>query len=54
MEHEAHWLSDVTAGAFIGIGVVKQVSKLNRTRKGIAFAPLDEHGVRGIRISGSF
>jgi membrane-associated phospholipid phosphatase len=54
MEHEAHWLSDVTAGAFIGIGVVKQVSKLNRTRKGLAFAPLDEHGVHGIRITGSF
>ena len=54
MEHEAHWLSDVAAGAFIGIGVVKQVSKLNRTRRGLAFAPLDERGVRGIRISGSF
>jgi hypothetical protein len=54
MEHDAHWLSDVTAGAFIGIGVVKQVSKLDRMRTGIVFAPLAEHGVRGIRISGSF
>jgi len=54
MEHEAHWASDVTAGAFIGIGVAKQVAKLDRKRKGIAFAPLDERGVRGIRITASF
>jgi membrane-associated phospholipid phosphatase len=54
MEHDAHWLSDVTAGAFIGIGVAKQVSKLHRTRRAIAFAPINERGVRGIRISGSF
>ena len=57
MEHDAHWLSDVTAGAFIGIGVVKQVSKLNRERRhgvSIALAPLDENGVRGVRIAGTF
>ena len=56
MEHDAHWLSDVTASAFIGIGIVKQVSRLNRERRGIplALAPLDEHGVRGIRVSGAF
>ena len=51
MEHDDHWLSDVTAGAFIGVGVAKQVSKLNRSRRGIAFMPLEEQGVRGIRIS---
>lgn len=56
MEHDAHWLSDVCAGAFIGIGVAKQVSKLNRERRGvkISFAPLDERGVRGIRVAGAF
>ena len=57
MEHDAHWLSDVTASAFIGVGVVKQVSRLNRKRRGgvtLAFAPLNEHGVRGIRVSGAF
>jgi membrane-associated phospholipid phosphatase len=56
MEHDAHWLSDVTASAFIGVGVVKVVSKLNRERRGVslALAPLDENGVRGIRISGAF
>ena len=54
MEHEAHWLSDVTASAFIGIGVAKEVTKLDRSRRGIAFAPLEERGARGIRISVSF
>ena len=54
MEHDDHWLSDVAAGAFIGVGVAKQVSKLNRSRRGIAFTPLDEPGVRGIRVSVSF
>jgi membrane-associated phospholipid phosphatase len=56
MEHDAHWLSDVTASAFIGVGVVRQVSKLNRERRAVslAFAPFDDHGVRGIRISGAF
>jgi membrane-associated phospholipid phosphatase len=56
MEHDAHWLSDVTASAFIGIGVVKQVSRLNRGRRGseLAFAPFDEHGVRGIRVAVAF
>jgi len=54
MEHDAHWLSDVTAGAFIGIGVTKEVTKLNNARRGIAFTPLEERGARGIRISVSF
>jgi membrane-associated phospholipid phosphatase len=54
MEHDDHWLSDVTAGAFIGVGVAKEVSKLNRNRKAIAFMPLEERGARGIRISVSF
>lgn len=54
MEHDAHWLSDVTASAFIGIGVGKVVTKLDRARRGIAFAPLEERGVRGIRVSVSF
>ena len=54
MEHDAHWLSDVMAGAFIGVGVSKGVAKLNRSRKGIAFMPLEEQGVRGIRVSIAF
>jgi membrane-associated phospholipid phosphatase len=39
METDAHWLSDVTASAFIGIGVAKEVAKLDRARHGITFAP---------------
>jgi membrane-associated phospholipid phosphatase len=54
MEHDAHWLSDVTASAFIGIGVAREVTKLERARRGIAFTPFDEPGGRGIRISVSF
>ena len=54
VEHDAHWLSDVTAGAFIGVGVAKQVSKLNRRRRGIAFMPLEERGVHGVRIAVAF
>jgi membrane-associated phospholipid phosphatase len=54
MEHDDHWLSDVAAGALIGVGVSKQVSKLNRSRRGIAFMPLEEQGVRGVRVSVSF
>lgn len=57
MEHDDHWLSDVTASAFIAIGVVKQVSRLNRERRGrvaLSLAPFDENGVRGIRIAGQF
>lgn len=54
MEHDAHWLSDVTASAFIGIGVAKEVTKLDRARRGIAFAPFEELGARGVRVSISF
>jgi membrane-associated phospholipid phosphatase len=54
MEHDAHWLSDVTASAFIGIGVAKHVAKANNERRRIAIVPFDEQGVRGIRIATAF
>lgn len=54
MERDAHWLSDVTASAFIGIGVTKEVSKLDRKRHGITLAPSYDGTVPGIRISKAF
>jgi membrane-associated phospholipid phosphatase len=54
MEHDAHWLSDVTASAFIGIGVARHVTKTNHERRKIAIVPFDEQGVRGVRIAGAF
>jgi membrane-associated phospholipid phosphatase len=54
MEHDAHWLSDVTASAFIGIGVARHVTKANNERRHIAIAPFDEQGVRGVRIALEF
>jgi membrane-associated phospholipid phosphatase len=54
MEHDAHWLSDVTASAFIGIGVARHVTKNDHERHRLAIAPFDEHGVRGIRIATEF
>jgi len=54
MVHDAHWLSDVAAGAFIGIGVAREVSKMNLQRRGIVLVPLHERGEWGIRIARSF
>jgi membrane-associated phospholipid phosphatase len=54
MEHDAHWLSDVTASAFIGIGVARHVTKVNGERRRITLAPFAEQGVRGIRIATAF
>jgi membrane-associated phospholipid phosphatase len=54
MEHDAHWLSDVTASAFIGIGVARHVSKADHEGHRIAIVPFDEHGVRGVRIAAEF
>jgi membrane-associated phospholipid phosphatase len=54
MEKDAHWLSDVTASAFIGIGVTKGVSKLNHERRGITLTPAYDGEVPGIRFSKAF
>jgi membrane-associated phospholipid phosphatase len=54
MVHDAHWLSDVTAGAFIGIGVAHEVTRLNLERRGIVLLPLHEQGTWGIRFARTF
>jgi hypothetical protein len=54
MVHDAHWLSDVAAGAFIGIGVSREVSKMNLQRRGIVVVPLHERDEWGIRIARAF
>lgn len=36
IEHDAHWVSDTTAGAFIGIAVAKSVHRSDRERRGLA------------------
>ena len=56
MEHDAHWLSDVTASAFIGIGVARHVTKANAERRQhrLAIVPFDEQGVIGVRIATAF
>lgn len=36
---DAHWISDTTAGALIGIGVAKSVAATNRERRGLAMTP---------------
>jgi hypothetical protein len=54
MVHDAHWLSDVTAGAFIGIGVAREVSKLNLERRGVVLVPFHEQGTWGIRLAKTF
>jgi len=49
--HDAHWLSDVTAGAFIGIGVAHEVATLNLERRGVVLLPYYEQGAWGIRFA---
>ena len=54
IEHNAHWLSDTVAGAFIGIGVAQSVNRADRLRRNLRMsaAPLAD-GV-GISLSKSF
>ena len=54
VEHDAHWLSDVTAGAFIGIGVAKEVSALHRARRAVVVTPLPVPSGWGIQVSAAF
>ena len=49
VDHDAHFVSDVTAGAFIGVGVAKRVAALNRQHRGFAFVPV--HDATGWRIA---
>lgn len=55
MEKDAHYLSDVTAGAMIGIGVAHSVFDMNRSKRGsIAVSPMREPGApgsTGVRVS---
>ena len=58
--HNAHWTSDVTAGAAIGTFVGRGIVALNdRLRKGdgkvrIAFAPLLSDQVKGLAVTAVF
>jgi membrane-associated phospholipid phosphatase len=54
MESDAHWLSDVTASAFIGIGIAKQVVELDHGRRALVFAPLRDQGTWGLQITRTF
>ena len=54
VEHDAHWLSDVTAGAFIGIGVAREVSALHRARRAVVVTPLPVPSGWGVRVSAAF
>ncbi len=49
IDHDAHFASDVTAGAFIGIGVAKRVAALNRQHRGFAWVPV--HDATGWRVA---
>jgi membrane-associated phospholipid phosphatase len=51
IEHDAHWLSDVAAGAFIGIGVAREVSALHRARRTLVVTPVHVPGGWGIQVS---
>lgn len=52
--HDAHFVSDVTAGAFIGIGVAKRVAKLNAGGRGLSVVPLRQQQGFGIAIAKRF
>lgn len=56
MYHDAHWASDVTASALIGIFVGKSIVKYNRTlrAKKVAFLPLIGSDFAGVQIVGNF
>ena len=55
VEHDtAHLLSDVTAAAFIGIGVAKEVSALHRARRAVVVTPLPVPSGWGVRVSAAF
>lgn len=44
VEHDAHWLSDATASAFIGMAVGKSVSGLNREHRRLQFGSRRDAG----------
>jgi membrane-associated phospholipid phosphatase len=54
MEHDEHWLSDVAAGAFIGIGVAHEVGELRRARRSLNVTPVRMHGGWGVSVSATF
>ena len=54
IDHDAHFASDVTAGAFIGVGVAKRVARLNRTGRGVVWAPTHDAQGWGIAFARPF
>ena len=55
IEHQAHFVSDVVAGAMIGVGVTKGVVALNRTMRGnLALEPTVTPGGYALALSVSF
>ncbi len=58
MRHDAHWASDVTAGALIGYGVGHAVARLNlplrMARKHVRLVPLFKRGESGAVLTAEF
>jgi membrane-associated phospholipid phosphatase len=58
MRHDAHWASDVTAGALIGYGVGSSVARLNlaarTSAKKVRVMPLLSPGAQGVAVTASF
>lgn len=55
MEKDAHFLSDVTAGAMIGVGVAHSVYRFNRSRRrSVAVRPLGAPSGPGAEVSVEF
>lgn len=57
MEHRAHFLSDVIAGAFIGVSVAKSIVAHNQEARGHTHShltPIVSHGALGIGFSVAF
>jgi hypothetical protein len=52
MEKDAHYLSDVTASAMIGIGVARYVSRMDgQRRRRLAIAPWHDPNTQGLGLS---
>jgi membrane-associated phospholipid phosphatase len=54
IEHDAHWVSDTTAGAFIGIAVAKSVSRADRARRGLALTSAAAPETWGLSFAKAF
>ncbi len=58
MRHDAHWASDVAAGALVGFGVGRAVARLNLSprlgEKHVRFMPVLAPGARGVAMAATF